>query len=166
MIGIIIACLDTCHELLTRVSIRFIGSLMPTRLVSSGRRGSLALSSTSCHSNCFNIPKRSFISSAGVDRTPLTCFDRRIPWLMKPPGCFCFLDSFVCLSKLLVLSPHPLGCFFLCFFQAFLPTGRVYDSILCRAFDVQKRGGDRFLYGNCRVKWFQVDESLMRNDEV
>lgn len=117
MIGIIIAYLDTCHELLTRVSIRFIGSLMPTRPVSSGRRGSPALSSTSCPSNCFNIPKRSFILSAGVDRTSLTYFDRRIPWLMKPPGCFCFLDSFVCLSKLLALFFFPpLGC---CFF--FLP---------------------------------------------
>jgi hypothetical protein len=114
VIGMIIACLDTCHELLTRVSIRFIGSLMPTRPVSSGRRGSPALSSTSCPSNCFNIPKRSFVLSAGVDRTSLTYFDRRIPWLMKPPGCFCFLDSFVCLSKLLALFFSPLGCFFFC----------------------------------------------------
>lgn len=98
--------------------------------------------------NCFNIPKRSFILSAGVDRISLTCFDRRIPWLTKPPGCFCFLDSFVCLSKLVALFFSPFGLFFFSV-QVFLPTGRVYDSILCRAFDVQKRGGDGFLYGNC-----------------
>lgn len=62
--------------------------------------------------NCFNIPKRSFILSAGVNRISLTCFDRRIPWLTKPPGCFCFLDSFVCLSKLLALFFFPFGLFF------------------------------------------------------
>lgn len=101
VIGIIIARLDTCHKLLTRVLIRFMGGLMPTRPVSSGRCGSSALSSTSRSSNCFNIPNFSFVFKCR--RTSLTCFDRRIPWLMKPSGCFCFLDFFVCLSKLLAL---------------------------------------------------------------